>query len=93
MQLLLTKSLNITSKNGVALELFPVHMENGFPSRDPGLWLDFLYPPSKENTHELSAIECEKAQDYMRKHQTEALSEDGEKAFTIAGDRLVRCKP
>jgi hypothetical protein len=29
----------------------------------------------------------------MRLHQTEALSEDGEIAFTIVGNELIECRP
>lgn len=95
MQLKLTVPLTIKTSAGKTLELLPVPMDNGFPSGTiapwHNLWCKFLKPGRQRipcDGHEINRI-----QHYMREHGTEALSEDGEVAFTVAGNELVECDP
>lgn len=90
MQLILTIPLTLGTK-GHELDLLPVHMSNGFPSKDSKTWLKFLKAGGRRV--QLSSTDANKAQAYMKQNGTEALSEDGEIAFTIAGDNLVECDP
>lgn len=95
MQLKLTVPLTIKTSAGKTLELLPVPMDNGFPSGTiapwHNLWCKFLKAGGQR-------IPCDgrqinRIQVYMREHGTEALSEDGEVAFTVAGNELVECDP
>lgn len=72
-------------------ELLPVPMGHSKPSSDPLLWRKFVklggrvLPVSPEDTQRLRA--------YMAKHGTEALSEDGVRAYTLNGEFLAECDP
>ena len=87
MKLKLTAPLEIAAISGAKLELLPVPMTVGFQSSRTM----FLKPNGKRIPVDPDAVK--NAQEYMRLHQTEALSEDGEIAFTIVGNELIECRP
>jgi hypothetical protein len=95
MKLKLTAPLEIAAISGAKLELLPVPMTVGFPSSKgapwQSYWTMFLKPNGKRIPVDPDAVR--NAQEYMRLHQTEALSEDGEIAFTIVGNELIECRP
>lgn len=91
MQLKLTAPLSIQTATGKTLELLPVHMADGYPSKKPELWSAFLKPGAQRLA--CDKAEINKVQDYMCLHRTEALSEDCETAYTVLGDGLVECLP
>lgn len=95
MKLILTAPLRIKTLAGQTLELLPVPMANGFPSGTvapwSNLWCEFLKPGGRRL--QCDGADINRVQDYMRKHGTEALSEDGESAYTVAGNALVECRP
>lgn len=90
MHLQLTPPLTIRTKSNQSMDLLPVPMKQGFPSKIPGLWLAFLSP---EKRVELDPDTLQKVQSYMARHGTEAVSADGLTAWTIAGDGLATCNP
>lgn len=91
MQLHVVVPLSIeTASNGI-LELMPVVMKGGLPSKKPANWQKFLKTEGKRIP--ISPITTSKCQRYMQQHNTEALSEDGMVAYTIAGNALVECLP
>lgn len=69
----------------------PVHMTGQPPSADPSSWLRFLKTGGIRIP--IAPADAERCQRYMRQHSTEALSEDGVTAYTIAGNALVECLP
>lgn len=81
--------IRIATLAGIEYELKPVPM-NVIPSRDPDLWLKFL------GLHVPGASLSEKTQNtiqgFMRRHNTEALT-DGAKIYTLAGGMLAYCTP
>jgi len=90
MQLLITIPLKIKNRvSGTRYDLLPVHMNNAIPSSNSELWLRFLVKGGKSIP--LSRDDADRVQQYMRQHGFEALSEDGQTAFTLAGERLVEC--
>lgn len=94
MNLVLTTPLRISTALGTVLELLPVAMAIGLPSQyrqDPSLFVRFL----KRNGQRvpIAPRELDRVQAYMARHATEALSEDGERAFTVHGNALVECVP
>lgn len=95
MKLIMTAPLRIKTLAGQTLELLPVPMRHGFPSGTvapwKSLWCQFL----KTNGQRLpcDGADINRVQAYMGQHGTEALSEDGEVAFTVAGNALVECCP
>lgn len=95
MQLKLTVPLTIKTSSGKTMELLPVPMDNGFPSGTiapwHNLWCKFLKAGGQRITCDGQQIN--RIQHFMREHGTEALSEDGEVAFTVAGTELVECDP
>lgn len=91
MQIHLTPPLVVKTALGTRLELMPVHMQDPKPSSVPDRWLRFLKTEGKRIP--ISPTEAERCQRYMRQHETEALSEDAETAYTIAGNALVECLP
>ena len=90
MKIKLVSPIEITTNSGLKLELMPVVMDEAFPSKDTAMWMKFIRPGIK---HAISGKAVSDLQAYMLKHETEALSEDGELAFTIAGCCLVPCDP
>ena len=88
MHLHLTIPLGITASNHSRLDFLPVVMTST-PSKSSATWLDFLKPAGLRIP--LNPTELDRCQQYMRKHGTEALSEDGIQAFTVAGDELIEC--
>ncbi len=94
MQLELTVPLNIKTEEGKSFEFLPVRMDFGFPSTRPSLWAKFQEVNSiRAKRYCVSDVDCDRIQAYMKKHNTEALSEDGETAFSITGGWLIRCNP
>lgn len=95
MKLILTAPLRIKTLAGRTLDLLPVPMANGFPSGTcspwKNLWCEFLKPQGLRLP--CDGADINRVQAYMRQHGTEALSEDGEIAFTVAGNALVECLP
>lgn len=95
MKLILTAPLRIKTLAGKQLELMPVPMRNGFPSGTvapwENLWCKFLKAGGQRMP--CDGADINRVQAYMRQHGTEALSEDGEVAFTVAGNALVECCP
>lgn len=91
MQLLITTPLTVQTCTGQALELLPVPMHIGTPSRHSSLFARFLKRQGRRLA--LTASEAAKVQAYMRQHGTEALSEDGDVAWTLCGDGLAECLP
>lgn len=95
MKLIITAPLRIKTLSGKTLDLLPVPMAYGFPSGTcaPGknLWSKFLKPQGLRLA--CDGADISRAQSYMQQHGTEALSEDGEVAFTVAGNALVECLP
>lgn len=95
MRLKITTPLVVTTSNGTKLELLPVPMKNPYPSGTrsgwPCQWFDFLKPDGQ--AHACDESEIAQAQQYMRLHETEVLSEDGELAFTVSGPFLRECCP
>ncbi len=91
MKLKITPALQVTSDCGKQLQLMPAPMKNGFPSREPRLWLQFLRADGQRLA--ISTTDCKRVQAYMREHGTEALSDDGVTAFTIASNSLIECRP
>ena len=91
MQLLITTPLTVQTCTGQALELLPVPMHIGTPSRHSSLFARFLKRQGRRLA--LTASEAAKVQAYMRRHGTEALSEDGDVAWTLCGDGLAECLP
>ncbi len=89
MQIHLTPPLIIQTLNGRSLELLPVVMA-GLPTSDPKVFIEFLKLRGKRIP--IDEVESDKCQRFMRQHQTEALTEDGETAFTVT-DALVECQP
>jgi len=94
MNLVLTEPLRISTALGTVLKLLPVAMAIGLPSQhrqDPSLFVRFL----KRNGQRvpISPRELDRVQAYMARHATEALSEDGKRAFTDEGNALVECLP
>jgi hypothetical protein len=87
--------LVITTSNGIRLELLPVPMKNPYPSGTvlgwPCLWPDFVKRDGQ--AHACDETEIARVQAYMKLHATEALSEDGELAFTVSGSFLRECCP
>lgn len=91
MQILLTVPLKVQTAARKTIELLPVIMGNARPSEDPGLFVRFL---KKDGVRiPISPNEVLSVQRYMISNRTEALSEDGVRAFTIAGNALVECLP
>lgn len=91
MQLKLTPGLTIETAMQGELELMPVVMKITNPSETPSLWLKFLKTQGRRIPISPAAIaQCQR---YMRQHGTEALSEDGIVAYTIASNALVECLP
>ena len=94
MHTLLTAPLQL-SVNGKTMMFLPVPMTNGFPSRSlsasGGLWIRFL--KSNGRRIELDEKDTSRVRAYMRQHGTEALTEDGNTAFTVAGYVLQECDP
>lgn len=95
MKIKLTAPLFVRTKRSRKLELLPVPMKNGFPSGTTSpyksQWAEFLKPAGQRLP--LQVEDVNRIQSYMRRHGTEALSEDGTTAFTIAGCELVECDP
>jgi hypothetical protein len=89
MQIHLTPPLIVRTLNGRSLELLPVVM-TGLPTSDPKVFIQFLKLSGRRIP--IDQIESDKCLRYMRQHQTEALTEDGETAFTVT-DALVECQP
>lgn len=90
MQLKLTTPLVIRVLPRKKMELLPVRMEV-IPSSAPGTWALFMRPNGGRLC--CDAGEATRIQEYMRLHGTEALSEDGETAYTLHGAGLVECNP
>lgn len=91
MQLHIVAPLTIeTAMNGM-IEFMPVVMEGELPSSTPASWSRFLKPEGKRIP--LSPAAASKCQRYLSAYNSEALSEDGSVAFTIAGNALVECLP
>lgn len=90
MQLKLTTPLETKVLPRKKLELLPVRMDV-LPSSAPSTWALFMRPNGARLC--CAAGEAARIQDYMRLHGTEALSEDGETAYTLHGDCLVECNP
>lgn len=92
MQIKLTPPLTMKTVNKTKLELLPVYMPNGRPSSSgPNGWNAFINH-SGMKLH-IESADAQRVQDYMRAHDTEALSEDGEMAFTLFGNQLIECSP
>lgn len=91
MQLKLVPPLVIDTATHGEIELLPVVMETGRPSDTPALWLKFLVPSGFRIP--VGPREIDKCQRYMSTHGSEALSPDGEIAFTVAGNALIQCSP
>ena len=90
----LTLTIPLTIRHLVSCktyQMLPVPMAQSTPSTDPTLWRKFLkvggrvLPISKEDTA--------RVRQYMQQHQTEALSVDGEVAYTLNGEFLAECMP
>lgn len=90
MQLHLTNPLGIVASNHSRFDFLPVVMTVR-PSNRPTTWADFLMPMGRR--YPLDLTELYRCQQFMRKHGTEALSEDGILAFTVDGDGLIECLP
>jgi hypothetical protein len=92
MQLHLTVPLCVRTISGHPLELLPVVMTTR-PSTEretnPAQWMHFLDIPGE--AFPLSEGEAAKVESYMRSNGTDAISEDGIKAFALAEGRLVPC--
>jgi hypothetical protein len=95
MRLKITTPLVVTTSDGTKLELLPVPMKNPYPSGTragwPCLWPDFVKCDGQ--VHPCDGSEIARVQQYMQLHETEALSEDGELAFTVSGPFLRECCP
>lgn len=92
-----TTPLEVMALCGRPLALIPVPMANGFPSGAnpwyPSLWVKFLKSAKPLGLRRSIRVEdVSRIQGYVRKYQTEALSEDGLTALTIAGYQLVECE-
>lgn len=74
----------------VMYTLLPVPMR-ALPTQDPDLFSAFLQPLGKKlSLHEDDAHRVRK---YMARHHTEALTSDGQIAFTLHGNQLMQCDP
>ncbi len=95
MKLKLTTPLSVTTSDGTHLDLLPVPMKNPYPSGTrrgwPCQWPDFVNRDGL--AHPCDGNEIARVQQYMRQHETEALSEDGLLAFTVSGPFLCECHP
>jgi hypothetical protein len=91
MQLLITPPLNVQTAMAGILEMMPVRVDISKPSKVPELWLRFLKTGGRRIP--LSPVEASRCQQYMQQHNTEAISEDGITAFTVAGNSLIECLP
>ena len=95
MKLIMTAPLRVKTLAGKQLDLMPVPMRNGFPSGtcEPwnNQWCEFLKAGGQ--LLPCDGVNISLVQAYMRQHGSEALSEDGEVAFTVAGNALVECCP
>lgn len=91
MQLHLTVPLEVEDASKRTLELMPVVLEGPRPSDIPDLFLRFLKPNGMRIP--MSPIAISRVQRYMVANSTEAVSEDGVQAFTVAGNALVECLP
>jgi len=74
----------------VMYALLPVPMR-AFPTQHPDLLSVFLKPRGQMlSLHEDDAHRVRK---YMARHHTEALTSDGQAAFTLHGNQLLQCDP
>lgn len=75
----------------VAVALLPVPMFHARPSSDPQRFAAFYKPAGKLiPVHEDDALRVRK---YMERFNTEALTSDGQLAFTLHGNQLMECDP
>lgn len=75
----------------LAIALLPVPMLNPRPSSDPKQFAGFYKPKGKLiSLHEDDALRVRK---YMERFNTEALTSDGQMAFTLHGNQLLECDP
>jgi hypothetical protein len=75
----------------VAIALLPVPMLNPRPSTDTKKFAGFYKPLGKLiSLHEDDVLRVRK---YMERFATEALTNDGQMAFTLHGNQLMQCDP
>lgn len=74
----------------VMYALLPVPMKT-LPTQDPDLFSVFLKPSGK--TLSLHEDDAHRVRKYMARHHTEALTSDGQVAFTLHGNQLMQCDP
>lgn len=75
----------------VAIALLPVPMLNPRPSSNPQQFAAFYKPLGKLiSLHEDDALRVRK---YMERFNTEALTSNGQVAFTLHGNQLMECDP
>lgn len=91
MQTIATSPLAVETAFHGPIELLPVYMDIQRPSEIPAKFLQFLKPGGRRIP--VSPRQADRIQRYMGSNSTEALTEDGLTAFTIAGDALVECLP
>ena len=86
-----TPLLVCSLKEPVAIALLPVPMLHPRPSADPKQFAGFYKPRGKLiSLHEDDVLRVRK---YMERFQTEALTSDGQMAFTLHGNQLMECDP
>lgn len=75
----------------VAIALLPVPMLQPRPSSDPKQYAGFYKARGKLiSLHEDDVLRVRK---YMQRFETEALTSDGQMAFTLHGNQLMECDP
>lgn len=86
-----TPLLVCSLKEPVAIALLPVPMLNPRPSSDPKQFAGFYKARGKLiSLHEDDVLRVRK---YMERFNTEALTSDGQMAFTLHGNQLMECDP
>lgn len=86
-----TPLLVCSLKEPVAIALLPVPMLHPRPSSDPKQFAGFYKARGKLiSLHEDDVLRVRK---YMERHNTEALTSDGQMAFTLHGTQLMECDP
>lgn len=90
----LTITAPLTLRHLVSLKVYdmlPVPMAHSKPSTCPTLWRRFIKLGGR--VLPISHADTQLVREYMEKHGTEAISEDGTTAYTLNGDFLAECTP
>lgn len=82
-----------TKRNAKTKEFSPVVMGGVRPSGNADLWAKFVSASSMPKAIDLTQDQFNAVRFYMEQNGTQAISEDGIKAFTVAHGRLVQCDP